>query len=171
MKKSQILIIVLVVAIAIGFGYASLGGLEKLNFTLENNASFTIHGEEYKGFYNSKGVEQIFNKSREAAKRQNTTLAIINYGDDEDAKNIQQFIGILSSDSAKVQTLGFSKRNLSASVFIKAVLDIHNSVMPKPEYVREQVTEFADSLGYTVEPFTLELYSGDQSLTIIFPVK
>ena len=167
--KRNIAIIVFLVLTAIGYYlYRQLGGNPPLEFTTTTQ-SFTVYGEDFSGSYNSSLVENIFLRAKELSSSTNSYLTVVNYGSDEEAKLIEQFIGIWKPDE-KNSTIpeGYTVKNFESTTLILTSINTHNSVMPKPEEVREQAIKFGSENGLLLTNITIEVYKSDRELNVYF---
>ena len=148
--------------------YTSLGGNKDIVFSKEER-EFVIQGEQYEGDYNSKKVENIFEQARKRAEKLGGKLAVVNYGSDVEAKQVSQFIGvILINEGQKLEANEFEIRSLEPLYVIKAKIEAHNLVMPKPGFVRSEANEFDAKSQEPLSDTTIEIYSSERELHVYF---
>ena len=168
MKRSIIIVIALVSLITGFYIYSSLGGNQEVVLAKEEK-TFVIIGEHYDGVYNSSEVESIFSRAREHADQLGAKLAVVNYGSDSEAKQVSQFIGVvLDGDSQPSDDNEYERRTFAPTYVIKATIQAHNFVMPKPGNVRTLANEFDTQSSEPLSDTTIEIYSSDRELNVYF---
>lgn len=171
MNKKLLIIITGIFLISVLWWYLSLGGLSDIDYQIIDSGPIEVYGEHYKGRYNSSEVENLFFKARDLARSsKNIKIAIINYGDDEEAKTIDQFIGVTGMDKAEAEKAGYTSRVVEGDRFLKALIVYHNAVMPQPGEVREGAEEYATPMNIELGDYSLELYTDERTLEVLFPV-
>jgi len=168
LKRITIIVITLLIASTLYILYKKLGGDQPIVFDISGQKSFTIVGALYSGNYNDRKVEELFVKARTLI--ENGTLsgdvAVINYGSDERARMIEQFIGILVETPPATLPEGYEVRTLQAKNVVSTYINMHNLVMPRPEDVREGATNLAKKEGVLLDSLTVEVYEGESGLRV-----
>jgi len=173
MKKWTIVAGIVIVAALVFWLYIKLGGLEKVQLQyIQSPTAFLLAGEKYEGGYHSTEVEQIFVRARTLMEEGvlDGPLAVVNYGPDEKAQKIEQFIGVLVSSKQELPE-GWSFLELAPENVVQATITAHNLVMPGPDEVREMAEETASREGGALLGYTIEIYKSERELVIVFPVE
>lgn len=176
-KSSRIVVIVfavLVVSFFIIKTYSRLGGSEPLNISLRNGSSYLIHGKEFKGRYNSTEMETLFYQMREMALSDSIggTFCIVSDLNPEvtDGKTVSYFVGFILDK--ELESAGeLLQRRFDFESALKIELNMHNSVMPLPEEVEREMTDFAQARNVSLENYTIEKYLDEDQLVIERPIR
>lgn len=168
--KKYIIISLVVLAVVLTWFYIFLGGTEKLSFTIEKN-TFIVNGQHVRARYSDSAIEALFFQARDVAEKEaSLDLAVINYAAPTDT--VDQVIGVVSRSKIAQTFDNLDRKEQLAGTFIKAVINAHNLVMPKPEEVKEQASNFAKEKGLNIdERYTLEVYKNERDLEVYIPVK
>ncbi len=166
MKKSFFVVIALFVLMAAYYFYREFGGNVNLEFRLEQR-SFQILGEPFKGPYDSPRLENIFFRAKELSDSLGSSLVVVNYGSDEDAETVNQFIGFLKVDNDIIPE-GYTLEIFEPPFTITTTIGEHNAFMPKPETVSAMAADFAAENGKTLGPVSIEIYRSDRELIVYF---
>lgn len=161
----------MVIIIVAAVGFFSLGGGQRLVFEIEDSPTFYIVGEDFYGSYNSNKLEALFFSAQQRSAELETSLVVLNYKSDTLSEGkIHQLIGIMSDqmpaegDTSNVMVMGQGK-------YLTTMINAHNLVMPKPEEVREQATEFASKQNLRPDDLSIEIYKNERDLRIMFPLR
>jgi hypothetical protein len=172
--KSLILISGLILVSSF-IAYYFLGGLNEVKYSIKPAQSYSIIGKEYSGKNNSMKLESIFDSTKELldSRFSEGILVIVNdeSQNDDDANKVWYFIGIITMSPIGQLPKGYEIREFASKKIIRANIESHNLVMPKPEKVRRKAIGFAKSEGLEVSEFTIEKYLGEGVIEIDFLVK
>ena len=168
MRRNAIILAILVVSIGLYLVYKNLGGDQEIVYTVEQRG-FRVMGQSYDGSYRSKEIEGLFRKAKKVAEQENLQVVVVNYGSDDEAATIKQFIGVLLMDGTMTESDdGYELITFDSQQVISAKINAHNFVMPKPEKVREGAQKLATEKGVELGQTTLEVYISDRELTSYF---
>jgi len=168
--KKYIIISLVVLGVVLTWFYIFLGGTEKLSFTVESGI-FWVKGEHIRARYSDSKIEDLFFQARGIAESdQALDLAVINYMAPTDT--VDQVIGIVSPIEISHSIEKLDTEEKLQGKFIKATINAHNLVMPKPEEVKGQAAVFAKDNNLSIdERYTLEVYKNERDLEVYIPVK
>ena len=152
-----------IIVIAVYFG---LGGAEPLVFEKETKTVLKVYGQPFQGKYKDPRIEKLFVEARQfAIDNEDATLAIINY-DTTDEDSVKQFIGFISDKDYSQMFV-----EMKEVTFVKAKINSHNLVMPRPDKVLEEATDFAEQNGLKLDDLSIEIYYKESDLEVLFPCK
>lgn len=174
MNKRTILgVLAVMLAGAIGV-YFFLGGLNKVEVTVENVSDYNIVGIRFKGNGDSDTLRNAFFDAREYVQqgRVDGVLTLIHYKDtmltDE---QVNVFVGIKLNQGTSDLPQGYQRLTIPARRAVRATIEAHNSVMPNSETVEERMLEKADELRFSLSDFTIEQYISERIIMIDMPVR
>jgi len=172
--KNFILISGLILIVSF-FAYYFLGGFNEVKYSIQTAHSYEIIGKEYSGRNNSIKLESIYSLTRELldSRFPGGVLVIVNDESryDDESNKVWYFIGIISNERKGQLPEGYLIRKFTSKNIIRANIESHNMVMPKPEKVRRKAMKVADSEGMRLSKFTIEKYLGEGLIEIDFLVK
>ena len=146
-----------------------------MELSIEPAVFYQIYGKEYKGRNNSKELERIYQSTRELIETDfpNGILAIVNdetqYNDE--FNRVWYFVGIILDGQETGFPEDYVTREFNSSKIIRASINSHNLVMPKPDKVRAMAKDLAESEGLKLSEFTVEKYLGEGVIEIDFLIK
>lgn len=171
-KKLVITIIALFFAV-LGVIYIKLGGLNEVEIQLENTPEYHIAGKYYAGRYKDQAVEEIYYEVKSMMDKGvlKGTLSIIYFKDPIEAQgDVENFIGILTTDDTTRIPKGYEWRTIPAGKAVRAKINAHNLVMPTPETINNKIDEFAQSENLSLSNISIEKYTSDNELIIEVPL-
>ena len=173
MRKIIFIVFILSTILVASYFYINLGGAEKINFQYLESQDYTIIGKGFKGRYSDPKLETIFYETRDYLLNgeMSGNLVVINKGDDVDALQVDQIIGILIQGEENVIPEGYEKISMTNKKVVRAKLTSHNFVMKNPEDVRLSATQFSDSLKLRLSNVTIEQYLSDRELYVDYIIE
>jgi len=174
MKKPFIVIAFFLVATLVLLIYYTLGGFEKPTAEIiEVPGKYLILGEHFKGSYKSEDIGRLFTKAQSLLENGTVSgdLTIINYGSDDQAEQINQFVGILVTRVPETIPTGYTTVEIHPSKVIRVKISSHNIVMPKPKKIRDLAAAEAKSYGITLPDNSIEIYKSQRELLIDYPIE
>ncbi len=174
MNKRTILgVLAVMLAGAIGV-YFFLGGLNKVEVTVENVSDYNIVGIRFKGNGDSDTLRNAFFDAREYVQqgRVDGVLTLIHYKDTTlTDEQVNVFVGIKLNQGTSDLPQGYQRLTIPARRAVRATIEAHNSVMPNSETVEERMLEKADELRFSLSDFTIEQYISERIIMIDMPVR
>lgn len=168
MRKYVILAVILMTTI-LSYFYFQLGGVNGIQKSVETVNNYSLVAKSFKGKYNSNQLEEIFYTARAIGDQ----LIIVNYpllGDSVENGFVHQLIGVQVAEIPETIPSGFQVEELATSKVIRATIDAHNLVMPKPNEIEETLRAFAKGQNLELLGYTIERYLSDRELIIEIPV-
>lgn len=172
-KKVTLLAIVVAISVLV-IGYMYLGGLNKVDITLESVSDYNLVGTHYQGREKNEDIENAFITAREYLEngRLKGVLTLVHYNDSTLAENrVKLFIGVKLNEGTSDLPEGYNRLTIPASNAIRATIEAHNVVMPTPENIENSMVEKAAQLNLRLQNFTIEQYLSERNLLIEIPVK
>ncbi len=166
----------LAIAVALGvlvIGYVYLGGLNKVDITVESVSDYNLVGIHFQGRPKSDSIENAFFLAREYVQnnRLDGVVALVHYNDTTLAKNqIKLFIGVKVNSTTSDIPEGYERLTISASQTVRATIEAHNVVMPSPETIEGRMRAKGEELNMRLSDFTIEQYISTNELLIDMPV-
>lgn len=173
-KKQYIGITLAITAVIVGVGYVYLGGLNKVEYTVENVSDYNIVGRHFEGKSDDSQLEQAFFEAKDLLSdgRLNGTLALVHYNDTSLAEgNVKMFIGVLISEGVEALPVDYDRLTIPANRAIRATIEAHNVVMPSPQTIENNLREKAEEYSMRLQDFTIEQYIGSRQLLIDMPAR
>ena len=168
MRKYVILAVILMTTI-LSYFYFQLGGVSDIKKSIESADDYLLVAKSFKGKYNSNQLEDIFYSARAIGDQ----LVIVNYpllGDSIENGFVHQLIGAQVAEIPETMPSGFRIEELAISKVVRATIDAHNLVMPKPNEIEEALRIYAKEQNLTLVGYTIERYLSDRELVIEIPV-
>lgn len=165
------LAVMLLGAIAV---YFYLGGLNKVEVTVENVKDYNIVGIKFKGNGDSDTLRNAFFDAREFVRegRVDGVLTLIHYKDTTlTDEQVNVFVGIKLNQGTSDLPEGYQRLTIPARRAVRATIEAHNSVMPNSETVEERMLEKADELRFELSDFTIEQYISERVIMIDMPIR
>ena len=154
--------------------YFALGGFNPIEYSLIQNEKYKIIGKEYTGVNNSSTLENIFTETKELLKNDfdGGTLIIVNDDEkyDDEFNQVGYFIGILVRSATDSTPAGYVLKEYEAARAIRARINSHNLVMPRPDKVRQGAIEFSERERAEMSNYSFEKYFEDGSIEVDFPL-
>jgi predicted transcriptional regulator YdeE len=174
MNKKVTLLAIAVAILVLVIGYMYLGGLNKVEITLESVSDYNLVGVHYQGRPKAEAIETAFFTAREHLDngRLNGVLTLVHYNDTTLVDDhVKLFVGIKLNEGTSDLPEGYERLTIPASNAIRATIEAHNVVMPTPENIEISMKEKAAQLNLRLQDYTIEQYFSARELTIEIPVK
>ena len=172
MNKKKIFLFAGFILIIIFIIYYVLGGLRPVEFTVISNSRYIILGQEYIGPNNSDELKNIFIETKDLLESEFTEaiLTIVNDDSKYDDENnrVGYFIGLLVNNVPGNIPDGYIIKEFEPSNVIRARIESHNMVMPKPDKVKAEASKLARSKGFELSEISLEKYLGESTIEVDF---
>ncbi|MGW8122321.1 hypothetical protein ACV07N_06630 [Roseivirga echinicomitans] len=174
--RKYFLIALAVLVIGGGAGYVYLGGLNSVEYTVEDVTDYHVVGRMFLGEGDAKEIEDYFFEAKEFAigGTIDGELTILHYNDTTlTNKDIKLFIGVLLNNSADTLDLpaGYSLVKVPAQRTIRATIIANNAVIPGPTTIEARLKEKAEETGLSPQGFTIEKYLSAEKMVIDMPVR
>jgi len=168
MKKFALVGFVVITVFAVSM-YIYLGGSNERNYEIEES-KFHFQGVAYEGPVKSEKPNLLFNSSRDIAlANEEVSIAVLNKKTASE-DSISQVIGLASAKPFERELLSADTSMVISGSFVKAIISAHSIVMPNPQEVIEEAKDFANQKGLTLKSWSLEIYRGEKSLEVYFPI-
>ncbi|MCO6359984.1 hypothetical protein [Roseivirga pacifica] len=174
MNKKTITVIGILAIAAITAGYMYLGGLNKIDYSVENISDYNLVGEHFQGNGDDAKIEEAFIRARGYVEdgTLNGVLTLVHYNDTTLVdKEIKLFIGVALNKGTANLPDGYQRLTIPAKRAMRATIEAHNVVMPSPETIEDNLIEKAAEYGFKLQDFTIEQYISEQQLIIDMPAK
>ncbi|OEK06329.1 hypothetical protein [Roseivirga misakiensis] len=149
--------------------YLYLGGLNSVEYSLENISDYNLVGIPFEGKAKDKAIEEAYFEAKAYIENGTIsgTLALVHYNDTTLEKDEQKlFIGIkLNGGTSKVPE-NYERITIPARMAMRATIEAHNSVMPSPHKIEETLYQKAEELNLKLQDFTVEQYVSANLLII-----
>lgn len=169
MSKGRITIIGVSVIIIITAVYFYLGGLNKVEYSIESVSDYNLVGIAYQGKSDSSAIEEAFFKAKEFIEDEiiDGTLVVIHYNDSTLAEDEQKlFIGIKLNQGLASIPQGYSRITIPTQRAVRASIEAHNVVMPSPKTIENNLREKAAEASIRLQDFTVEQYVSANQIII-----
>ncbi|MFT6865927.1 MAG: hypothetical protein ACJA08_000753 [Cyclobacteriaceae bacterium] len=149
--------------------YKDLGGLDTYEIYQLQPIKRIVVGKYFKTMHSDKIIDEHILKCRELIenKKINGELIVVHYVNDSiGAYDIEEFIGIsLEEDMAEIP-MDFDMREYHSNKRYAVFLSMHPSVRPTTENVETLIMAKSIDLAIELEPFFMEIYFLDNSMSI-----
>ncbi|OEK02037.1 hypothetical protein BFP97_11120 [Roseivirga sp. 4D4] len=169
MSKGRITIIGVSAIIIITAVYFYLGGLNKVEYSIENVSDYNLVGVAYRGKSDSSAIEEAFFKAKELIEDEiiDGTLVVIHYNDSTLAEDEQKlFIGIKLDQGLASIPQGYTRITIPTKRAVRASIEAHNVVMPSPKTIENNIREKAAEASIRLQDFTVEQYVSANEIII-----
>jgi hypothetical protein len=174
MKFKNLILIAGLILVISGITYYFLGGMDDVKYSIQPASSYSLVGKEYSGGNNSILLESIFDQTKELldSRFPEGILVIVNDESqyDDEYNKVWYFIGIIPNAPASQLPEGYSLRKFDSKKVIRANIEAHNLVMPKPEVVRKRAENLAEIEGLKLSRYSIEKYVSEGVIEIDFLV-
>lgn len=138
--------------------YDKLGGGGEMVSEVIELSSHTVSGEWFEGRPSNPQLEQLFFEQRDASNFEDSTyLAVVNFPV-ESKDSVKQFIGVFNPTAES----GFQ---LPQGTYVAITMDMHSSVRPSPEKVREEAEKLA-----SLEVWEVQVFTSESEIRVLFKV-
>ncbi|MBO3700379.1 hypothetical protein [Roseivirga sp. E12] len=169
MSKGKVTILGISAIIIITAVYFYLGGLNKVEYSIENVSDYNLIGVAYQGKADSSAVEEAFFRAKEFIEDEiiEGTLVVIHYNDSTLADDEQKlFIGIKLDQGLASIPHGYSRITIPTKRAVRASIEAHNVVMPSPKTIENNIREKAAEASIRLQDFTIEQYVSANQIII-----
>jgi len=173
-KKQYIGITALVTIIILVSLYVYLGGLNKVDYSVENVNDYNLVGRHFQGNSKSSQVEAYFFEARNLLSdgRLDGILTLVHYNDTTLAEDeIKLFIGVLLNQGIDALPTDYDRLTIPATRTMRATIEAHNIVMPSPQSIENTLREKAAEYSIRLQDFTIEQYLNERELLIDMPAR
>lgn len=174
MNKRTITAIGISMIVVITAAYFYLGGMNSVEYTVENVSDYHLVGMPFRGKGDSKEIEEAFFKAKGHLEEGvlNGVLTIVHYQDTTLTEEEQKlFIGVNLNEGIADLPEGYQRLTIPAQRTIRATIEAYNVVMPSPETIENNIREKAVELNISVQTFTIEQYVSEKQLLIDMPAR
>jgi len=169
MNKRIITVIGFTILAFITAAYFYLGGLNSVEYTVENVSDYNLVGVPYEGKAKSKVIEEAYFRAKDYLDEGTLsgTLILVHYNDSTLAEgNERLFIGIKLDGGVSNLPADYQRITIPAQRAVRATIEAHNSVMPSPKKIEENLKLKAEALNIALQDFTVEQYISENLLII-----
>ena len=157
----------------VGFvAYTYLGGLKPVEYAVHGQEIYEILGMEYSGKNNSMDLMTTFEITRELANNEypDGTFVIVSNEKlyDAETNTVGYFVGISFKEAPTAIPEGYTLRQYSSVNIVRARIESHNMVMPKPDKIRKRAIELARSNGFHLSEISIEKYFEEGIIEVDF---
>lgn len=174
MKRKGLIISGLIAFVLIVGAYLYLGGLNKVDYSIENVSDYNLVGVLYQGEGDSPEIEKAFFEAKDylEAGKFKGVLTIVHYNDTTLAEEeLKMFIGVKLESGTSDLPANYSRLSIPASNAVRAQIEAHNVVMPSPTTIEAKMRETAEGARLELQNFTIEQYISENLLIIEMPAK
>lgn len=174
MNRKGLIIAGLVVFVLIVGTYLYLGGLNQVEYSVENVSDYNLVGVHYQGEGDSKEIEDAFFAAKGYVESGllKGVLTLVHYNDTTLAEEeLKMFIGVKLESGTSDLPEGYERLTIPASNAVRAQIEAHNVVMPSPGSIESKLRQTAQEARLELQDFTIEQYVSQNLLIIDMPVK
>jgi hypothetical protein len=158
-----------ILALAIWLFFRWMGGGETRVYELIDAEPVDLYGYEFRGRPNADELEAYFFEIRDQTSFEDEEyLTVVTFGKEKAVDTLHQFLGtqreLQTNDELK-------KYTVPGGAYVKVVLRMNSMVRPSPGKVREEAEEFAQDNRIELMDWNLEIFTGEDELTVLFPAK
>jgi len=167
--RKYVILAVLLMTIMLSYFYFQLGGVSDIQKSIVTVDRHMLVAKSFKGKYNSLQIEDIFYKAKSIGDQ----LVIVNYpllGDSTEDGFVYQLIGSQVDAEPNEIPIGFKIEEVASSKAVRAHIDAHNLVMPKPDEIEDGLRAYAKEQNLTLVGYTIERYLSDRALVVDIPI-
>ena len=156
--------------------YVYLGGLNTIEYTVENVNDYHVVGRMFEGKLDAQEIEDYFFEAKDLAigGAIDGDLTIVHYNDTTlGKKETKLFIGVILNqpdDSTGVPS-DYERIIFPAKTAVRASIYSENSVRPGAPTIEARMKEKAKAENLPLQNFTIEKYISEEELVIDMPVK
>lgn len=172
-KKGKIITGLAAFVIIVGT-YLYLGGLNKVEYSVENVSDYNLVGVHFQGEGDSPDIEKAFFDAKEKIEsgRLKGVLTLVHYNDTTLAEEeLKMFIGVKLESGTSDLPEGYERLTIPAVNTVRAQIEAHNVVMPSPGTIESRMRETAKEARLELQDFTIEQYVSANLLIIDMPAK
>ncbi|MEO0330536.1 MAG: hypothetical protein AAF223_02475 [Bacteroidota bacterium] len=171
MKKTVTISAISVILIAIAV-YAWLGGFQSEQINEITYDRRIVYGTRYEGKYGDLKLRETVVKTQQMIEDNSLQghLIVVNYDSSATSENIDQFIGILSSDLSAEALQKLSQDTLPSGEYLKIQVYGQPVVWPTPAQVSQYAEKYAQQQQIDLGTGVIEHYFGSDSMWIEFPI-
>jgi len=174
MNKKLVTVVGVVIIVTITAIYFYLGGLNKVEYTVENVSDYNLIGVSFVGDGDSKEIEKAYEEAKEYVLNDayDGVLTLVHYNDStlEDGQ-VKFFIGIKLNAGVSGIPENYQRLTIPAKYSARASIEAHNSVMPSPGTIEQNLRDKAAEASLRLQDFTIEQYVSENLLIIDMPAR
>lgn len=174
MLKKTLLFVLLPLGLLTLVGYYWLGGFNDITIELVETPARPVLGKPYRGKYGDLALREIFVRARQlqASDTVSGTLVVVNLDSaSAGGKQVNQFIGVALDQPPRIMPNGYRLDTLVAGTYLRAYVQAHPLVMPQPETINQQLTEYANAHQLTVRGLPIEFYRASDTLWVEMSIR
>ena len=174
MNKRLITVLGIVAIIAVTAIYMYLGGLNKVEYTIENVSDYNLIGVQFQGEGDSKEIETAYEEAKTYVleKKFDGILTLVHYNNTTLKEDeVKFFIGIKLNSGVSDIPNHYTRLTIPAQYSSRATIEAHNSVMPSPKTIEDNLREKAAEASLRLQDFTIEQYISENLLIIDMPAR
>ncbi|MFP4089731.1 MAG: hypothetical protein ACLFT3_05455 [Cyclobacteriaceae bacterium] len=172
MRRKYVITALLIFIILSSF-YYYLGGFNTVKMSLATAEPYVVAGYSYDGRFDEDQFEDLFFKVREYTEMGlfPGNITVVNYDLlDEDQDSIRQLIGVrLEGDPLSIAD-SLAIDTIEAGRVVRAEIEAHPLVMPRPDKINRQIIDFALGQGVKLQDLTIEQYVSENRIVIDAPL-
>ena len=174
--RKYVLIAIAVLIVGGGAYYVYSGGLNSIEYTVENVSDYHVVGRMFEGELDAEEIEEYFFEAKDLVFGGliDGNLTMVHYNDSTlGKKETKLFIGVLLNqlgDSIGVPS-DYELIIFKASKAVRASIYSDNSVRPGASTIEERLKEKAKVERLNLQNFTIEKYLSEEELVIDMLVK
>lgn len=175
MKRRRIaLTIVALIAIGV-FVYTYLGGLNQVDYSVENVKDYHFMGEYYRGSERSEALENAFFRARDLVLSGEIpgVLTMVHYTNDTTLQEdeVKIFVGIKLNKGTSDVPAYYQRLTIPANRALRAKIEAHNIVMPSPQNIEARLDEMAVEMRLRLQEYSIVHYISERELMIDKPTR
>lgn len=175
MKRRRMgLIMVVLIGVSL-FIYFYLGGLNRVEYSIENVKDYHFMGEYYRGSEGSEALEKAFFRARDLVLSGEIpgVLAMVHYTNDTTLKEneVKIFVGIKLNKGTSAVPLNYQRLTIPANRTLRAKIEAHNIVMPSPQNIEARLDEMAVEMKLRLQEYSIVHYVSERELMIDKPTR
>ena len=174
MNKKLVTVVGFIIIAAITATYMYLGGLNKVEYTVESVSDYNLIGVPFVGDGDSKKIEEAYGEAKQYVlnDQYDGVLTLVHYNDSTlEEGQVKFFIGIKLNVGISDIPANYQRLTIPAKYSARASIEAHNSVMPSPGTIEESLREKAAEANLRLQDFTIEQYVSENLLMIDMPAK
>ncbi|WKN40857.1 hypothetical protein [Tunicatimonas pelagia] len=172
MKKIVIGGAILVTLLSVA-GYAWLGGFQTEKISEVSHPRQIVYGTTYQGKYGDLKLREIVVKTKQLLEDPTLSgrLVVVNYDSTAASEEINQLIGIITSDASSEALQNLTQDSLAEGSYLRVQLYGHPVVRSTPEQVDQKVKKYAEQRQLTLGEEVIEHYFESDSMWIEYSVE
>ena len=169
MLKKTLLFVLLPLGLLTLVGYYWLGGFNDIAIELVETSARPVLGKMYQGKYGDLALRKIFVQARQLQESDTVsgTLVVVNLDSaSAGGKQVNQLIGVALDELPRFMPDGYQLDTLAAGTYLRAHVQAHPLVMPRPETINERLVNYATEHQFTTSGLPIEFYRASDTLWV-----